>query len=121
MSNISIYKILQCGTIGETYNIGGNEEKTNVEIVMQICKILDAKKPLKKSSYKDLITYVKDRAGHDFRYAIDASKIKNEINWSPFYTFEKGLEETVDWYINNEEWWENILNKNYNLERLGNY
>ena len=117
----AIYKILQCGAIGETYNIGGNEEKTNIEIVMQICKILDAKKPLKKSSYKDLITYVKDRAGHDFRYAIDASKIKNEINWSPFYTFEKGLEETVDWYINNEEWWKNILNKNYNLERLGNY
>ena len=68
-----------------------------------------------------MITFVKDRAGHDFRYAIDASKIKNEIYWEPSYTFKKGLEKTIDRYIDNEKWWQDIINKNYHLERLGNY
>ena len=117
----AIYKVLKSGKIGETYNIGGNEEKSNLEIVTLICEILDTKKPSKNSSYKDLITFVKDRAGHDFRYAIDASKIKNEIYWEPSYTFKKGLEKTIDWYIDNEKWWQDIINKNYHLERLGNY
>ena len=116
----AIYTVLDKGDIGETYNIGGNQEKTNIEIVNTICDALDEKNPSKNfNSYKDLITYVKDRPGHDFRYAIDASKIKNKLNWAPSYKFEKAILKTVNWYLDNQTWWENILNNTYSLKRLG--
>ncbi len=116
----AIYTVLDKGDIGETYNIGGNQEKTNIEIVNTICDALDEKNPSKNfNSYKDLITYVKDRPGHDFRYAIDASKIKNKLNWEPSYKFEKAILKTVNWYLDNQTWWENILNNTYSLKRLG--
>ena len=116
----AIYTVLKKGIIGETYNIGGDQEKTNLEIVNTICDTLDKKNPDKElNSYKDLITYVKDRPGHDFRYAIDASKIKNKLNWKPNYKFEEAILKTVDWYLNNQMWWENILNNQYSLRRLG--
>ena len=116
----ALYSVLIKGKIGETYNIGGNEEKTNLNIVHIICEILDNKKPSSKlSSYKELITYVKDRPGHDFRYAIDASKIKDKLGWEPEYNFKNAISKTIDWYIENENWWNNILKNKYNLERLG--
>ena len=106
--------VLQKGEIGETYNIGGNNEHTNNEIVNTICQILDKKFPSKyASSYKDLIVFVDDRPGHDFRYAIDSSKIRNELNWKSEYTFEEAIQKTIDWYLNNKGWWESILNKKY--------
>ena len=104
----------------ETYNIGGNEEKTNLDIVNTICEILDNLKPSQKyDTHKELITYVEDRPGHDFRYAIDASKIKNDLGWKPKYTFNNGIKDTITWYINNKIWWKDIISKKYNLERLG--
>ena len=99
----ALYSVLINGKIGETYNIGGNEEKSNLEIVKTICKILDDKMPSNKlSSYSELITYVKDRPGHDFRYAIDATKIKNELDWAPKHNFIKAIEKTINWYKKNQ-------------------
>ena len=116
----ALYVVLEKGLIGETYNIGGNEEKTNLNIVNLICEILDKKSPsLELSSYKELITYVKDRPGHDFRYAINAQKIKNELGWEPKYKFSNAISDTIDWYLSNKDWWNNILNNKYNLERSG--
>ncbi|MAV65323.1 MAG: dTDP-glucose 4,6-dehydratase [Candidatus Marinimicrobia bacterium] len=112
--------ILKNGNVGETYCIGGNEEKTNLEIVNIICDSLDKKQPSKElSSYKDLITFVKDRPGHDFRYAIDNSKIKKELDWTPKKNFNEAIDLTIDWYLNNQNWWSNILKNKYQLERLG--
>ena len=113
--------VINNGKIGETYNIGGDEEKTNLEIVNTICNLLDKKIPLENGlSYNDSITYVKDRPGHDFRYAIDSSKIKNKLNWKPKHKFEDAIIKTIDWYISNKSWWKRILNNNYDLNRLGN-
>ena len=113
----ALYSVILNGKNGETYNIGGNQEKNNLEIVSTICKILDEKIPSNKiDSYKELITFVEDRPGHDFRYAIDASKIKKHLNWSPHYTFEDGIKKTIDWYIKYKDWWKNL----YISERLGN-
>ena len=113
----ALYSVILNGKNGETYNIGGNQEKNNLEIVSAICKILDDKIPSNKiDSYKELIKFVKDRPGHDFRYAIDASKIKKHLNWSPRYTFEDGIKKTIDWYIKYKDWWKNL----YSSERLGN-
>ena len=113
----ALYSVILNGKNGETYNIGGNQEKNNLEIVSTICKILDEKIPSNKiDSYKELITFVEDRPGHDFRYAIDASKIKKHLNWSPHYTFEDGIKKTIDWYIKYKDWWKNL----YSSERLGN-
>jgi len=113
----ALYSVILNGKNGETYNIGGNQEKNNLEIVSTICKILDEKIPSNKiDSYKELIAFVKDRPGHDFRYAIDASKIKKHLNWSPRYTFEDGIKKTIDWYIKYKDWWKNL----YISERLGN-
>jgi dTDP-glucose 4,6-dehydratase len=116
----AIYSVLQEGTIGETYNIGGNNEIKNIDIVNTICSTLDELKPRSNgASYSELITYVTDRPGHDFRYAIDASKIKNELNWEPKETFETGIRRTIQWYLENEDWWRKIQDGSYNQERLG--
>jgi dTDP-glucose 4,6-dehydratase len=106
------------GKIGETYNIGGHNEKQNIEVVHTICSILDDVKP-KESKYAEQITYVQDRPGHDMRYAIDASKIERELGWTPKETFESGIRKTVEWYLNNEGWWKAVLDGSYQGERLG--
>ena len=106
------------GKIGETYNIGGHNEKQNIEVVNTICDILDDVQP-KDSKYSEQITYVTDRPGHDMRYAIDASKIERELGWSPQETFESGIRKTVEWYLNNEGWWKAVLDGSYQGERLG--
>ncbi|WP_010605763.1 dTDP-glucose 4,6-dehydratase [Pseudoalteromonas maricaloris] len=106
------------GKAGSTYNIGGHNEKQNIEVVETICKILDEVMP-KKTNFSEQIIFVQDRPGHDMRYAIDASKIELELNWKPKETFETGLRKTVEWYLNNENWWQDVLSGNYQLERLG--
>ena len=119
----AIYKVLMEGEDGETYNIGGNEERTNLDVIHTICHILDEK--LKHllgdiSSFVDLIHHVEDRAGHDKRYAINSSKIKNNINWVPKNNFEQGIEKTINWYLNNIPWCEKTLKRSkYELQRLG--
>jgi dTDP-glucose 4,6-dehydratase len=108
--------------VGETYNIGGNNELQNIEVVKKVCSILDELIPNKlngMNSFSDLITYVKDRPGHDIRYAINASKINKDLGWEPQEDFESGIRKTVEWYINNKAWCENIQNRSYQLERLG--
>ena len=116
----AIYTIIEKGKIGETYNVGGNNEIQNIEIVNTICSILDEIKPSENgNSYTDLITYVKDRPGHDFRYAIDSSKLKDELNWSPNETFESGIRKTINWYLENQAWWQDIQKNTYQQERLG--
>ena len=110
------------GIIGETYNIGGYNEKKNIEVVELICDILEELAPSKPQNinfYKDLITFVSDRPGHDQRYAIDASKITQELGWKPNETFETGLRKTVEWYLENTQWWQRVLNGNYKLDRIG--
>ncbi len=114
----ALLKVLFEGKNGETYNIGGNNEKTNIYVVKKICRLLDEMRPRKKGSYIDLIKYVDDRPGHDQRYAIDASKIKNDLNWIPEETFESGIKKTIKWYLDNEAWWQNILNRTYNLGKI---
>ena len=106
------------GEVAETYNIGGHNEKQNIEVVKTICKILDKKVP-KETPYEELITFVTDRPGHDIRYAIDASKIAKELDWTPEETFETGLEKTVQWYLDNEDWWSAVQDGTYKRERLG--
>jgi len=110
------------GNVGETYNIGGNNEIQNIEVVKKICTILDEiviKKLNGITSFIELITYVKDRPGHDVRYAINANKIQRDLGWKPKEDFESGIRKTVEWYLNNKIWSENIQNGNYKLERLG--
>jgi len=110
------------GKIGETYNIGGNNELQNIEVVNYICNILDELSPSKFdgiSKYAQLINYVDDRAGHDKRYAINSSKITNELDWAPHETFETGIRETVKWYLENQSWCNNVRDGNYHGERLG--
>ncbi|EMZ5447975.1 dTDP-glucose 4,6-dehydratase [Providencia stuartii] len=118
----ALYTVVTEGKIGETYNIGGHNEKANIDVVKTICNILEElvpNKPNNIQSYSDLITYVTDRPGHDLRYAIDATKIKNELNWVPAETFESGLRKTVEWYLGNSKWCESVQNNKYNRERLG--
>ncbi len=114
----ALYTVLMQGKIGETYNIGGHNEKKNIEVVKTICKILDELRPAEKP-YDSLITFVADRPGHDRRYAIDSEKMQKELGWTPQETFETGLRKTVQWYLNNEPWWKSVLNGSYKLERLG--
>lgn len=107
----ALYKVLSEGKIGSTYNIGGHNEKNNLEVVNSICSILEElspKKPKGISQYSDLIEFVEDRPGHDLRYAIDASKIKNDLGWKPIETFESGLKKTVQWYLDNRPWWQRL-------------
>ncbi|ASI97613.1 dTDP-glucose 4,6-dehydratase [Vibrio rotiferianus] len=118
----ALYKVVTEGEIGETYNIGGHNEKANIEVVKTICSLLEELRPNKPEgidSYEALITYVKDRPGHDVRYAIDATKIAQELNWTPEETFESGIRKTVEWYLNNQQWWQRVLDGTYSLERLG--
>ena len=105
----ALYQILKKGKIGEKYNIGGNNEITNIEIAKTICSIMDKIKPLsKEKKYSQLITFVKDRPGHDFRYAVDSSKLKNDLGWEPHENFKSGIKKTVNWYIENEDWWREL-------------
>ncbi|EPF2930956.1 dTDP-glucose 4,6-dehydratase [Vibrio navarrensis] len=118
----ALYKVVTEGVVGETYNIGGHNEKANIEVVKTICSLLEElvpNKPQGVAQYLDLITYVKDRPGHDVRYAIDASKIERDLGWKPQETFESGIRKTVQWYLNNQEWWSRVLDGSYSRERLG--
>ena len=110
----ALYKVVTEGVVGETYNIGGHNEKQNIEVVKTICKILDELKPQANGqTYESLITFVKDRPGHDLRYAIDATKIQNELGWTPTETFDTGIRKTVEWYLNNSEWVNRVKNGEY--------
>ena len=118
----ALYQVVTEGVVGETYNIGGHNEKANIEVVKTICALLEElvpEKPAGVARYEDLITFVQDRPGHDVRYAIDAAKIGRELGWKPQETFESGIRKTVQWYLNNKTWWQNVLNGSYRLERLG--
>jgi dTDP-glucose 4,6-dehydratase len=110
----AIRNILNNGSAGEVYNIGGSNEKTNLEVVVMLCALLDEIKPLENGlSYSNLIKFVKDRAGHDRRYAINATKLEKDLNWKPNETFETGIKKTVEWYLENPEWIKKVLNGDY--------
>ena len=111
----AISRVIEKGAIGQTYNIGGNNEIENIQIVKTICEILDDKIPREnKETYKMLIQYVEDRPGHDFRYAINSDKIKKDLGWVPEESFKSGIEKTINWYLENSKWWEKIQKKTYN-------
>ncbi|MDP2080609.1 MAG: dTDP-glucose 4,6-dehydratase [Pseudotabrizicola sp.] len=111
--------VVQKGVVGRSYNIGGENERTNLELVNTLCAILDAKRPKSSGAYADQITFVTDRPGHDARYAIDPSRIREELGWRPSVTVEQGLERTVDWYLANEAWWRPLQTRQGVGERLG--
>jgi dTDP-glucose 4,6-dehydratase len=122
----ALYKVVTQGKVGETYNIGGHNEKKNIEVVETLCSILDELVPSSSNSvtshlnsYGDLIAFVTDRPGHDVRYAIDASKIERELGWVPEESFDTGIRKTVEWYLSNENWWKRVLNGEYQLQRIG--
>lgn len=121
----ALYLVLTKGRSGETYNIGGHNEKANIDVVKDICRLLEDILPdspyskLNSNGFESLITYVKDRPGHDVRYAIDASKIERELGWKPEESFESGIRKSVEWYLNNKGWWSRVLDGSYSLERLG--
>lgn len=116
----AIRTVLEKGRVGETYNVGGDSERQNIEVVEAICRLLDARCPREDGQPRSSqITYVTDRPGHDRRYAIDASKLQGELGWKPEHTFESGIETTVDWYLANQDWVQRILDGSYRLERIG--
>ena len=116
----AIRRVLEAGLVGATYNVGGDAEKPNIEVVKTICALLDARRPLPdRRPHEALITYVKDRPGHDRRYAIDASRLKRELGWRPTVDFAQGIARTVDWYLDNAGWVERVLDGSYRLERIG--
>lgn len=114
----ALYTVVTRGTVGETYNIGGNNERQNIELVRTLCRILDELHP-GEQPYEEKIRFVTDRPGHDLRYAIDARKIERELGWTPSESFESGFRKTVQWYLDHRDWWERILDGRYELERLG--
>ena len=111
--------VLAKGALGRSYNIGGENERTNLELVKTLCGILDQLRPRDAGSYADLITFVTDRPGHDARYAVDPSRIRDELGWRPSVTVEEGLEKTVQWYLDNENWWQPLLNRSGFGQRFG--
>lgn len=116
----AIARVLEAGRVGETYNVGGDAERPNLTVVKTICALLDARRPLADGRAREsLIAFVADRPGHDRRYAIDASKLKNELGWAPTLTFEQGIERTVEWYLQNQAWVQRVLDGSYRLERIG--
>jgi len=117
----AIYSVFQSGNLGETYLVGGEEEVTNLRVVESICNILDEIQPTEfGKSYREQITYVADRPGHDVRYAMDISKIRSEMGWNPSHSFEAGLKETIQWYLDNQSWWKALQQKQiYEQQRLG--
>jgi len=123
----ALYLVATTGAVGETYNIGGHNEKANIDVVKSLCSLLEELVPGNtysrasgnEAGFEGLITYVKDRPGHDVRYAIDASKIERELGWAPQETFESGIRKTVTWYLNNQTWWSRVLDGSYSRERLG--
>ena len=118
----ALVHVATTGMVGETYNIGGHNEKTNLEVVHTICSLLEEFAPDQKkdlNQYIELITFVQDRPGHDLRYAIDASKLAKDLGWKPKETFESGMRKTVQWYLENESWWRNVQDGSYQRERLG--
>lgn len=118
----ALYRVVTEGLVGETYNIGGHNEKTNIEVVRTICRLLEQlapEKPAGLKHYEDLISFVTDRPGHDMRYAIDAAKIEVELGWVPQESFESGLRKTVQWYLDRKDWWQPLVEQRYKLERLG--
>jgi dTDP-glucose 4,6-dehydratase len=118
----ALYKVVSEGAVGQTYNIGGHNEKTNMQVINTLCALLEELAPNKPSgvnAYEALITHVQDRPGHDKRYAIDAGKIGRELNWSPRESFETGLRKTVQWYLDNLDWCHEVQQGKYQRERLG--
>ncbi len=116
----ALQAVFEKGQPGETYNVGGAAERTNIEVVKTICRILDQMRPRADGlGYAEQITFVTDRPGHDQRYAIDTSKIAADLGWTPSVSFEQGIEQTVRWYLENQSWWQDILNARYTTERLG--
>lgn len=118
----ALYKVITQGGVGETYNVGGHNEKTNIEVVQQICNLLEElnpEKPTGVTEYRNLIKFVEDRPGHDRRYAINSSKISEDLGWEPVETFETGMRKTVIWYLENRNWWERVLDGSYRLNRIG--
>lgn len=116
----AMYRVLSSGTVGHTYNIGGNNELRNIDLVRLICEILDVERPRGDGLvYSSQIEFVVDRPGHDLRYAIDASKISSELDWEPAYSCREGIQQTIEWYLSNEDWWKSILDGKYRLERQG--
>jgi dTDP-glucose 4,6-dehydratase len=109
----AIRRVLENGRVGETYNVGGWNEKTNLNVVHTICDLLDELQPKSDGSYRDQIRFVKDRPGHDKRYAIDARKLERELGWKPAETFETGLRKTVEWYLSNDAWTDQVLSGEY--------
>jgi dTDP-glucose 4,6-dehydratase len=124
----ALYKVVTTGKVGETYNIGGHNEKQNIEVVQTLCQLLEELAPENQYSlasgneggFAGLISYVKDRPGHDVRYAIDAGKIERELGWTPAESFESGIRKTVQWYLDNPQWWQRVLSGDYQLNRIGN-
>ena len=116
----ALVAVLTQGRVGETYNVGGDSEERNIDVVGRICDLVDARRPRDDgASRRDLITFVTDRPGHDLRYAVDSSKIRSELAWRPQESFETGLVKTVGWYLEHETWWQGILERRYQGERLG--